>query len=66
MTLLEVRDLAAGYETGQVLFGVDVTVERDEVVSLLGRNGAGKTTTIRAIVGADTPCAGRIHHVRWT
>ncbi len=55
MTLLEVRDLAAGYETGQVLFGVDVTVERDEVVSLLGRNGAGKTTTIRAIVGADTP-----------
>lgn len=55
MTLLEVHDLVAGYETGRVLFGVDLTVERDEVVSLLGRNGAGKTTTIRAIVGADTP-----------
>jgi len=55
MSLLEIRDLNAGYETGQVLFGVDLDVERDEVVSLLGRNGAGKTTTMRAIVGADEP-----------
>ena len=55
MTLLEVRDLEAGYETGQVLFGVDLTVEAGELVSLLGRNGAGKTTTLRAIAGADVP-----------
>lgn len=55
MTLLELRDLAAGYETGQVLFGIDVTVEENEIVSLLGRNGAGKTTTMRSIVGADEP-----------
>ncbi|WP_435127066.1 ABC transporter ATP-binding protein [Halobaculum sp. D14] len=55
MTLLQVDGLDAGYETGQVLFGVDLEVERDEVVSLLGRNGAGKTTTMRSIVGADEP-----------
>jgi branched-chain amino acid transport system ATP-binding protein len=55
MTLLEVTDLEAGYETGQVLFGVDLSVGHDEVVSVLGRNGAGKTTTIRAIVGASVP-----------
>ncbi|WP_410767485.1 ABC transporter ATP-binding protein [Haloferax sp. DFSO60] len=55
MTLLDVSDLEAGYETGQVLFGVDLSIDRDEVVSLLGRNGAGKTTTMRAIVGADEP-----------
>ena len=55
MALLELRDLDAGYETGQVLFGVDLSVERDEVVSLLGRNGAGKTTTMHAIVGATVP-----------
>jgi len=55
MTLLDVEGLEAGYETGRVLFGVDLSVERDEVVSLLGRNGAGKTTTMRAIVGADVP-----------
>jgi len=55
MTLLAVEDLEAGYETGQVLFGVDLTVEAGELVSLLGRNGAGKTTTLRAIAGAAEP-----------
>jgi branched-chain amino acid transport system ATP-binding protein len=55
VTLLDVDDLAAGYETGQVLFGVDLAVDRGDLVSLLGRNGAGKTTTLRAIAGADQP-----------
>jgi branched-chain amino acid transport system ATP-binding protein len=55
MTLLDVQDLEAGYETGQVLFGVDLAVETGELVSLLGRNGAGKTTTLRAIAGGDAP-----------
>lgn len=55
MTLLELSGLEAGYETGQVLFEVDLAVGEDEVVSLLGRNGAGKTTTMRAIMGADLP-----------
>jgi branched-chain amino acid transport system ATP-binding protein len=55
MTLLAVEDLEAGYETGQVLFGVDLAVEAGELVSLLGRNGAGKTTTLRAVAGAAEP-----------
>ena len=55
MTLLDVSELEAGYETGQVLFGVDLAVEAGELVSLLGRNGAGKTTTLRAIAGGDVP-----------
>jgi branched-chain amino acid transport system ATP-binding protein len=55
MTLLEVAALEAGYETGQVLYGVDLAVERGHLVSLLGRNGAGKTTTLRAIAGASVP-----------
>jgi branched-chain amino acid transport system ATP-binding protein len=53
--LLSVEGLAAGYETGQVLFGVDLAVGDGELVSLLGRNGAGKTTTLRAVAGADAP-----------
>ena len=53
--LLEIRGLEAGYETGQVLFGLDLSVDAGERVSLLGRNGAGKTTTMRSIVGADVP-----------
>ncbi len=55
MSLLEVSGLEAGYETGQVLFGVDLAVEAGALVSLLGRNGAGKTTTLRAIAGGDVP-----------
>jgi branched-chain amino acid transport system ATP-binding protein len=55
VTLLSVSDLEAGYETGQVLFGVDLSVETGELVSLLGRNGAGKTTTLRAIAGGSVP-----------
>jgi branched-chain amino acid transport system ATP-binding protein len=55
VSLLEVSDLEAGYETGQVLFGVDLAVETGELVSLLGRNGAGKTTTLRAIAGGSVP-----------
>jgi branched-chain amino acid transport system ATP-binding protein len=53
--LLSVEELEAGYETGQVLFGVDLAVGDGELVSLLGRNGAGKTTTLRAIAGATVP-----------
>lgn len=55
MSLLEVSDVEAGYETGQVLFGVNLEVEQGERVALLGRNGAGKTTTLRSVVGADVP-----------
>ncbi len=55
MALLELSDVNAGYETGQILFDVSLEVGAEEVVSLLGRNGAGKTTTMRAIMGADLP-----------
>jgi branched-chain amino acid transport system ATP-binding protein len=53
--LLALDGLEAGYETGQVLFGVDLAVETGELVSLLGRNGAGKTTTLRAVAGGEVP-----------
>ncbi|MDZ7702290.1 MAG: ABC transporter ATP-binding protein [Halobacteriales archaeon] len=55
MALFEISGLEAGYETGQVLFDVDLAVEEEEVVALLGRNGAGKTTTMNAIMGAKVP-----------
>jgi len=51
MTLLEVRDLTAGYGPAEVLHGVSLRVEEAEIVVVLGANGAGKTTTMRAIAG---------------
>jgi branched-chain amino acid transport system ATP-binding protein len=48
---LRISDLHAFYGESHILHGVDFTVNRGEVVTLLGRNGAGRTTTLRAILG---------------
>ena len=48
---LEIKNLQAWYGESHILHGVDLHVDRGEVVTLLGRNGAGRTTTLRAIMG---------------
>ncbi len=48
---LRVTDLHAFYGESHILHGVDFTVNRGEVVTLLGRNGAGRTTTLKALLG---------------
>ncbi|MFH1035186.1 MAG: ABC transporter ATP-binding protein [Pseudomonadota bacterium] len=48
---LEVSDLHAHYGESHILHGMNFTVPKGEVVTLLGRNGAGKTTTMKAIMG---------------
>ena len=45
----------------EILKGVDLTVNRNEVFGLLGPNGAGKTTTIKVALGLMKPTAGTIH-----
>ena len=55
--MLEVRDITAFYGDAQALFGVSLSIERGELVTLVGANGAGKTTTLRAISGIR-PIAG--------
>jgi branched-chain amino acid transport system ATP-binding protein len=49
--VLEVAGLHAWYGESHVLHGMDFTVRRGEVVTLLGRNGAGRTSTLKAILG---------------
>ena len=51
MSLLEVTEVDAGYGRVQVLWGVSLRVEANEIVALVGANGAGKTTLLRAIAG---------------
>ena len=58
--VLECRGLTAGYGDIQVLFGVDLRIERGEVVALLGANGAGKTTLLRVISGLEPTWAGSL------
>ena len=49
--LLRVSDLHAFYGESHILHGIDMTVRKGEVVTLLGRNGSGRTTTLKAIMG---------------
>lgn len=48
---LRVSDLHAYYGESHILHGIDFSVNRGELVTLLGRNGSGRTTTLRAILG---------------
>jgi branched-chain amino acid transport system ATP-binding protein len=48
---LRVTDLHAFYGESHILHGVDFSVNKGEVVTLLGRNGAGRTTTLKSILG---------------
>ena len=49
--LLRVTNLHAFYGESHILHGMDFTVGRGELVTLLGRNGAGRTTTLKSILG---------------
>jgi branched-chain amino acid transport system ATP-binding protein len=61
MTLLELRDVHAYYGNIHALQGVSLTVERGEIVTLIGSNGAGKSTTLKTISGLLRPRSGEIH-----
>ncbi|MBI2739301.1 MAG: ABC transporter ATP-binding protein [Rhodospirillales bacterium] len=60
MSLLEVEGLNSYYGDSHILFDVDLRIERNEVVALLGRNGAGKSTTLKSLMGVVAPRTGRI------
>ncbi len=48
---LSVQNLHAWYGESHILHGMSFSLQRGEVVALLGRNGSGRTTTLRAIMG---------------
>ena len=59
-TILIAQGIEAGYPNKKILFGVDFTVRRGEVVALLGANGSGKSTALNAVSGFIRPSGGRI------
>ncbi len=58
--ILELQKINAGYGDLQVLWDVDLSVDKGEIVSLLGSNGAGKTTTLRVVSGLLKPFSGKV------
>ncbi len=59
-TMLELEDVHVHYGAIWALKGINLTVGKGEIVSLIGANGAGKSTTLRAISGIVKASSGRI------
>ena len=61
--LYEIRDLHFAYRSNapEVLRGVNLTIRKGEILTVLGRNGAGKSTLFSCMLGMKKPCQGSIH-----
>ena len=60
MSLLELDGVHTYYGESHILQGLDLSVEKGEVVALIGRNGVGKTTTLRTALGLTPPRRGTV------
>ncbi len=61
--LLEIRGLKVRYGVIEALHGIDLAVERGEIVTVIGANGAGKTTLLKAISGLVRATDGTIRYL---
>ena len=59
-TVLDVKDLTAGYGAAPVLEGIELSVRDGEMVAVLGANGAGKSTLMRTLTGLHSPEKGSV------
>jgi ABC-2 type transport system ATP-binding protein len=60
MTVIELSAVSKEYGAVHALDGIDLRIERGEIVALLGPNGAGKTTTFELLLDLARPTLGRV------
>ncbi len=58
--MIEVKNIRKSFGTLEVLKGVDLSVEKGEIVSIIGKSGAGKTTLLQIIGTLDEPDSGSV------
>ena len=61
MAILEVKDLVKNYGDTEVLKGVSFSLEKGQVLAVIGSSGGGKSTLLRCLNGLETPDSGQIH-----
>lgn len=59
-TILEVKNVFAGYKNNPVIQGVDLKIERGKIYSIIGPNGCGKTTLLRVMSRSMKPTSGTV------
>ena len=59
--MLRINNVSTSYGAVQALENVNITVNKGEIVTLIGANGAGKTTTLMTVCGNPRARAGSIH-----
>ncbi len=60
MAILQVQGLSKRFGTAEVLTGIDFSLEKGEVLAIIGSSGSGKTTLLRCLNFLETPTEGRI------
>ena len=61
-TILELKNITAGYETVPVLKNVNLKVEEQDFIGIIGPNGGGKTTLLKVILGLLKPFSGEVEY----
>jgi phosphonate transport system ATP-binding protein len=59
-TVLEVKDLRAGYAGREILKGISFTLKSDDFFAIIGPSGAGKSTLIRCLNRLVEPTSGEV------
>ena len=58
--MIEIKNICKSFGALEVLKGVDLTVKKGEIVSIIGKSGAGKTTLLQIMGTLDTPNSGSV------
>lgn len=61
MALVVINSLKKSFGQNEVLRGINATIERGDIVSIIGKSGSGKSTLLRCINGLEKPDSGSIH-----
>ena len=62
MSLLEMKNIKKSFNSVEVLKDISLTVDKGEVLGIIGPSGSGKSTLLRCATGLETPDSGEIHY----